>query len=80
MEAAKTTQENKRQIHSITPFIWEGEGSGGSQAGPRVSRGSAHGIFVSMEPSKVATQILQLIPAASDEAPLADSFKRTAMF
>lgn len=58
MKAAKTTQENKRQVQSITPFIWEGEGSGGSQVVPSVSRGSAHGIFVSMEPSKVATQIL----------------------
>lgn len=80
MEVAKATQGNKRKVQSSTPFIWEGEGSGGSQAGPRVSRGSAHGIFVSMEPSKVATQILQLIPAGSDKAPLAESVKRTAMF
>lgn len=80
MEEAKTTQENNKQVQFITPFIWEGEGSEGSQAVARVSRGSAHGIFVSMEPSKVATQILQLIPAASDKAPLAESFKRTAIF
>lgn len=70
---AKTTQENKRQVQSITPFIWEGEGEGigDSQAVPRVCRGSAYGIFVSMVPSKVATQILHPIPAARDKAPLA---------